>query len=242
MGIRNGRSGRDGPGRVDARGAAGYRETRHRRSWRELQARYRRPLAACFAALSVAAGLAVVAPDHVPTRPVVVAARDLPAGSVLDAGSLAVRELATAAIPPDVHARADDVAGSQLAVPLAAGSPVPSASLVGPGLLTGTAPGTVAVPLHPSDPETVGLLSPGQLVDVVLSEGNGFERPVASSVLARAVPVLWVPAGADATAWPSAERPAGMVVVAATRRQAALLAGAASRGQIFLLLVADRDG
>lgn len=108
--------------------------------------------------------------------------------------------------------------------------------LVGPGLLTGTASGTVAVPVRPSDPETIGLLSPGQLVDVVLSEGNGYERAVDSEVIARGVPVLWVPTGAADT-WLDSGQSAGMVVVAASQQDSAALAGAAARGRIFLVLV-----
>ncbi|HXD29284.1 MAG TPA: RcpC/CpaB family pilus assembly protein, partial [Arthrobacter sp.] len=87
-----------------------------------------------------------------------------------------------------------------------------------------------------SDPETIGLLSPGQLVDVVLSQGNGYERAVDSTTIASRVPVLWVPNGTSGT-WLEAGEEAGMVVVAASRRESAALAGAAARGRIFLVLV-----
>lgn len=218
-------------------GQRGGAPSGYRRSWRELVALYRRPLAACLAAVSVAAALAVLAPEHAEVRSVVVAVRDLPAGSVVREESLEVRELASGAVPQDASTNIEEVVGGQLAVPLAAGSPVPAASLVGPGLLTGTASGTVAVPLRPADPQTVALLSPGQLVDVVLSEGNGYEQAVESRVIASSVPVLWVPTADDAGAWPGSEAAPGMVVVAASQRDSADLAGAASRGRIFLLLV-----
>lgn len=220
-----------------ARSAPGRNGTGYRRSWRELLALYRRPMAACLAALSVAAALSALAPAHSPVVDVVVASRDLPAGSVLGSDALELRELASGAVPPDAGTSIAEVSGSQLAVPLAAGSPVPAASLVGPGLLTGTAPGTVAVPIRPADPDTVGLLRPGQLVDVVLSEGNGYEQPVESRVIARSVPVLWVPTGDDSGAWPGSGASRGMVVVAAPQEDSAELAGAASRGRIFLLMV-----
>ncbi|MEE1620454.1 Flp pilus assembly protein CpaB [Zafaria sp. Z1313] len=212
----------------------------YRRSWRELLSVYRRPLAAALAALAVASALAALAPERAEKVPVVVAARELPTGAVVGAGDVELVELAEAALPPDLIADPARVAGSQLAVPLAAGSPVSEAMLVGPGLLTGTRPGTVAVPVHPSDPETVALLSPGQLVDVVLSEGNGYERPVESTVLARRVPVLWVPTGNDAGAWLGGQGAStgGMVVLGADREQSAELAGAGTRGRIFLVLVA----
>ena len=180
----------------------------HRRGWRELLALYRRPLAACLAALSVACALSALAPDHVPTRTVVVAARDLPAGQAIAASDLALRVLASEALPSDVASDAGEVVGGRLAVPLRSGSPVALASLVGPGLLTGTPPGTVAVPVRPSDAETVSLLSPGQLVDVVLSTGNGYEQPVESAVIASALPVLWTGYRRPTTAgWAGKARP-----------------------------------
>ncbi|WP_343902397.1 Flp pilus assembly protein CpaB [Arthrobacter rhombi] len=212
------------------------RSTRYRRSWREVLAVYRRPLAAVLAALAVAASLSALAPEHTETVPVLVAARDLPSGTVLDSGSLHLAQVADRALPPDVLDSVGDAAGQQLAIPVAAGSPVAATMLVGPGLLTGSPPGTVAVPVRPSDTETIGLLSPGQLVDVVLSQGNGYERAVDSKVIAERVPVLWVPTG-SAGSWLDGGDAAGMVVVAASRQDSAELAGAAARGKIFLVLV-----
>ncbi|MDN6202396.1 MAG: SAF domain-containing protein, partial [Micrococcaceae bacterium] len=158
--------------RTRERRAASGRTSGYRRSWREVLARYRRPLVAALAALTVAVSLSALAPEHTETSAVVVAARDLPSGAVLDATSVRIVELAREALPPGVLDDVEAVTGEQLAFPAASGSPLASAMLVGPGLLTGTASGTVAVPVRPSDPETIGLLSPGQLVDVVLSEGN----------------------------------------------------------------------
>lgn len=208
----------------------------YRRSWREVLAVYRRPLVAALAALAVAASLSALAPEHNETVPVVVAARDLPSGAVLGRDSVRVAHLARDALPPDTLLDPAAVEGIQLAFPAAAGSPIGQAMLVGPGLLTGAPPGTVAVPLRPSDPETIGLLSPGQLVDVVLSVGNGYEREVDAKVIASRVPVLWVPSGTAGT-WLDSGDAAGMVVVAASREDSTALAGAASSGRVFLVLV-----
>ena len=62
---------------------------------------------------------------------------------------------------------------------------------MGPGLLTGAPPGSAAVPLRMADPSSIQLVSPGQLVNVVLTSGNGYEQASPSKVLAKAVPVLW---------------------------------------------------
>ena len=109
-------------------------------------------------------------------------------------------------------------------------------ALLGDGLLTGTAPGTVAVPLRPADPATVQLLAPGQVVDVILTTGNGYDVASGSSVLARAVPVLWTAPGGTAATWPGADDDAGLVVVAADADEAAALAGASSSGDVHLVL------
>jgi hypothetical protein len=72
----------------------------------------------------------------------------------------------------------------------------------------------------------------------VLSSGNGFEEPAETTVLARAVPVLWkADAGAAAAGLLGAGEPDGLVVVAAAPTDATALAGASSRGNVFLVLV-----
>jgi Flp pilus assembly protein CpaB len=202
---------------------------------------YRRPLAAGLAALAVASALSALAPESTPTVPVVVAVRDVPTGGILDDSSLKVSPMAARALPPGVFGSIDEVRGSQLAVPAAAGAPITATSLVGPGLLTGAAPGTVAVPVRPSDADVGNLLAPGQLVDVVLSEGNGYEREVRSRVIASAVPVLWVPEG-DGGSWVGSGGESGLVVVAASQAESAALAAAPSRGRVFLVLVGAGAG
>jgi|SRR4051794_37052601 len=200
--------------------------------------RNRRLIAALL--LCAAAGLAVQAltPDPATSVPVVVAAADLPAGTVLTDAQLAVRPHPADAGPPGSAASPADLLGRRLASALRAGSPVLDTSLVGPGLLTGSPPGTAAVPVRPADPSTVQLVEPGQLVDIVLSSGNGFEQPATSTVLARSVAVLWKadggPSDPGLLGSASAE---GLVVVAASPAEAAALAGSSSRGQVFLVLV-----
>ncbi|GHD04153.1 RcpC/CpaB family pilus assembly protein [Zhihengliuella salsuginis] len=216
----------------------------YRRGWRDIVARYRRPAAVALTALAVACGLSAVAPEAAPTVEIEVSTRDLPAGRLLEPGDVERRDVQVAALPPRVARGHDDgagVVGQQLAIAATAGTPLHEGLLVGEHLLAGTAPGTVAVPLQPADTETLSLLSPGLHVDVVLSEGNGYERPVESRRIARAVPILWVPSSAGGGLLDPAAGPGGpqaTVVVAASAEQAGALAGAASRGRLQLLLVA----
>ena len=91
----------------------------------------------------------------------VTAARDLPAGRILDAESLATASVPAEAVPPGAQADPGPLLGRRLATPLLQGSPVTELSLAGAGLLSGTPPGTVAVPLRPADPSVLDLLEPG---------------------------------------------------------------------------------
>lgn len=198
----------------------------------------RKRLVACLL-LSAAAGVTVEAlvGDGTPTTPVISASRDLAVGTVLSETDLTLVDLPADTLASQGFARADELVGQRLAVPLPKGFPLPATALVGEGLLTGTAPGTVAVPLRPADASTVRLLAPGQLVDVILRTGNGYDVAADSTVLARAAPVLWTaPGGSAAGVWGSGGDDDGLVVVAAGQEEAAALAGASSAGDVHLIL------
>ncbi len=192
-----------------------------------------------MAALAVAASLAAVAPERAPTVETLVAAREIAAGQTIGADDVEPVQVARAALPPGHDLAAGDAVGERAAIGIAAGTPLHSGLFVGEHLLTGMPPGTVAVPLEPANTEVLGLLSPGLHVDVVLSQGNGYERPVESAPVARNVAVLWVPTE-DGAGWMDASTGPGgrsTVVVAATADEAAELASAGSRGSVHFLLV-----
>ena len=133
--------------------------------------------------------------------------------------------------------------GKQLAAPLRQGQLLTDAQILGPGLLAGSPPGSAAVPLRMADPASVQLVSPGQLVNVVLTGGNGFEQPGESQILAEAVPVLWTSVqGGKAGPWPATAETDGLMVVAAAADQARRLAGASTQGKLFFVLVAAPPG
>ena len=168
----------------------------------------------------------------------VTAAADLAAGTILADSDLVTGRLPASAVPSGSTASVHDLTGKRLATALRAGSPVLDTSIVGPGLLAGSPPGTVAVPVRPADQSTVQLLSPGQRVDIVLSTGNGYEEPAASEVLASDVPVLWKAGSTtDGSGLLGRQESEGLVVVAASPTEATALASASSRGTVFLVLV-----
>ncbi|RJT78400.1 flagellar biosynthesis protein FlgA [Arthrobacter cheniae] len=187
---------------------------------------------------SAAAGVAVEAAvgDDYATTTVVSATRDLAVGTILQESDVTVVRLPEQAVAIGAADSPADVVGQQVATPLPEGAPVSATSLVGDSLLTGTPPGTVAVPLRPADPATVQLLAPGQLVDVILRTGNGYDVAADSSVLAQSVAILWTDPG-DPGAWPGGGE-GGLVVIAASPEDAAALAGSSSSGDVHLVLTA----
>jgi Flp pilus assembly protein CpaB len=191
--------------------------------------------------LCVAVGVAVhqLTPASEHRAIVLAAARDLPAGSSLTDSDLKPLEVLPDGVPTGALTPGTGYGGKQLAAPLQKGQIPTSAQLLGPGLLTGTAPATAAVPLRMADPASIQLISPGQLVNVVLTTADGLEGPgKGTELLAAAVPVLWTSAqGGKASQWLGTNEADGLVVVAANPQQAETLAGASTRGKLFFVLV-----
>ena len=145
----------------------------------------RRPLAALLAGVAVLAGLRAVAPPPVPTVEVLVAARDLSAGSVVGSDDLLPAAYSPGLAP---HGLADDPVGRVLAAPLRQGEPVTDVRLVGPSLTEGY-DGLVAVPVRLPDAGAVALLRVGDRIDLVATDPEvGTARTLASSVPVVALP------------------------------------------------------
>lgn len=190
--------------------------------------------------LCAAASLAVqqLTPEPSATVPALAAAADLPAGKSLAPEDLLVLDVPPALVPGGGFRDKPAAQGKQLAVALRKGQLLSDAQFLGPGLLAGSPQGSVAVPLRLADPASIQLLSPGQLVNVVLAGSGGFEQPAAAQVLAAAVPVLWTSAqGGKAGPWLATGEAEGLIVVAAGPEQALRLAGASTAGKLFFVLV-----
>ncbi|MHA7198544.1 Flp pilus assembly protein CpaB [Arthrobacter alkaliphilus] len=227
-----------------ARGRFGAptRQSRHRSfgSWLN---RNRRLVVALL--LCVAAGITVhqLTPASEQRTTVLAAARDLPAGSTLTDSDLLPLAVLPDGLPAGALTPKTEFRGKQLASPLQKRQIPTDAQLLGPGLLTGTPPATAAVPLRMADPASIQLVSPGQLVNVVLTAADGLEGAgKKSELLASAVPVLWTSRqGGKASQWLGTNEADGLVVVAANPRQAEVLAGASTRGKLFFVLVDPSD-
>jgi len=190
--------------------------------------------------LCIAVGITVqqLTPAPAYTVSAFAAARDLPAGETLGPEDVTLLSVPRDLVPEGSYGSNDSPRGRQLAVALRKGQLLSDSQLLGPGLLAGSPPGTAAVPLRMADPASIQLLSPGQLVNVVMTTADSFDQTAASTVLAAAVPVLWTSGhGSEAGQWLAAGETEGLMVVAADADQARRLAGASTQGKLFFVLV-----
>lgn len=195
--------------------------------------------------LCLAAGIAVhqLTPSPATTVTSLASARDLPAGTALTSADIVSVNVPQEILSGGALTDTDTVAGRQLAVPLRKGQLLADTQLLGPGLLAGMPTGSAAVPLRMADASSIQLISPGQLVNVVMTKGSGYEQQSSSEVLAEGVPVLWTSSqGGKTGQWLGTEEADGLLVVAANTEQAGRLAGASTQGKLFFVLVGPAPG
>ncbi len=179
--------------------------TRLNRQFRALRRQiliHRRALTALLVGVSVFSGLRAVQPTTPALSSILVAARDLPAGTRLDRADLTGARFPDETLP---EGRIRDPVGSVLAAPVRRGEVLTDARVLGPGLTSG-ASGLVALPVRISDPGTVSLLRVGDLVDLIAVPVQGVDSlsgapgvGAAGRVVARAVRILAIPPTDSAT-------------------------------------------
>ncbi len=153
----------------------------------------------------------------------VVALRDLPAGSTLTPADLSRVEFGPGTAPDAATGTVDLLVGRTLAAPIGTGEAITPGRLVGPGLAD-ELPTRNAVPLRLPDPAMVALLQVGDLVDLLATDPeSGGVTTVASSV-----PVLALPARDPGSASTSA-LPGSLLVVGLTATEVAPVAAASLR-------------
>jgi pilus assembly protein CpaB len=185
--------------------------------------------------LLVAAAVLAVRPQRVaptavagPTAHVVVAARDLAAGTELAATDLRMVSMPAGIVPAGSSSRAAGLIGRVAAGAIRRGEALTDARVVGPGLAAGLGPDETAVPVRVADPDAAALVRTGDRVDVLGTPvaPDGTQATAGQTVaVASAVRVLAVLRSRD---------PAdGVVLVVATGQAAArTLAGAAVRHRL----------
>ncbi|GAA1427278.1 hypothetical protein GCM10009616_03990 [Microlunatus lacustris] len=187
---------------------------------------HRRPLAAVAAALAVLTSLSAALPEPPPERTVLVAAHEVPGGTVLAATDLERRALRAADVPAGALDAPEQVVGRAVSAPLAEGQVLTSLALVAPQ--TRSAPGRVVAPVRLSDPGVVALLRPGDVVDLVGADEQGG----GAAVVARSTRVVTVPQ-VDTEMSPGST--GGLVLVEVAAGTATELAQAAVTGPLTLV-------
>lgn len=130
---------------------------------------FRRTAAALLAVLAVALAAATVLHGRENTVPVLVAARDVPAGATLTGDDVRIRDLPTAYAPAGALHEPGAAVGRILTGSARAGEPITDVRVVGreSTLLATGSPDAVAVPVRLTDAAVADLLRPGSHVDVV---------------------------------------------------------------------------
>ncbi len=202
--------------------------------------RFRIPVAVLLGLCAALAALLAREHAGAETTTAVRATSDLVAGEVLSAAVVEEVEVDAAAVPAGHTPGLEALLGETVAVALPAGALVHQTQLVGPGLLAGYDSGTVAVPVRPSDTAIIGLLSPGQRVDVTASS-DAPERGGGTGRVAEAVPVLWVPQEESENWLGAASESTDVVMLAVDAPTAEQIAEASHSGRLHLTLVGATD-
>ena len=117
------------------------------------------------------------ASSRIATRPLVVAAKNLPEGTAIDRTALSVREWPSATIPAGAYSSTDSLIGRVTRVAVFEGEPLVPGRLApsgtGPGIEVKITPGKRAMALRINDVAGVsGLIQPNSRVDVLVNIRN----------------------------------------------------------------------
>lgn len=117
------------------------------------------------------------ASSRIATRPLVVAAKNLPEGTAIDRTALSVREWPSATIPAGAYSSTDSLIGRVTRVAIFEGEPMVPGRLApsgtGPGIEVKITPGKRAMALRINDVAGVsGLIQPNSRVDVLVNIRN----------------------------------------------------------------------
>lgn len=215
--------------------------TTHAARWGRLVRRHRRLLAGMAAALSIGTlGLALQPPEE-PTRPVVVAAADLPAGRSLAAGDLVVARVSARVLPVGAFTEIGDLVGEVLVAPLIRGEALGAHRLLAPpdwSLPTDTMP----QPVRFTDAAAASLLRAGQRIDVLAASDPGLDNPGFAAAELIAADVLVLAAIEPDTgegllsSGPASTDSSALVLLAADRVSAMAIAGAQARANLTFVI------
>lgn len=196
---------------------------------------HRRLLAGGLLAGAMAFGLHALAPPPPPTVAAVSAARDLPAGARLVEADLTVARIDPRSVPDGALSRLALARGGTLVSAVRRGEVLTDVRLLGAGTLDRLGPGLVAAPVRIADAESVGLLRPGSVVDVLAAGAPEGDAAGEARLVAAAVLVLTVPQSREGR-FASSLNEGSLVLLATTSPTAARLAGAAVTDRLSVVV------
>lgn len=204
------------------------------RSARRLVLTHRRLVAACCAGLAVAASLSALRPPDPPTRPVVVATRDLASGTTLTGDDVALREIATDDVAGHAYTRVGDVVGEVVGAPMRRGESLTDMRLLASELLSGYPDDATLATVRIADPQSLWGVEVGTYVDIVGVDidGKGAGRVVAADAQVVAMPATDTDAAVSAGA---------VLVVSVPAETAVALTDASSRMQLGVVVSAQES-
>lgn len=190
--------------------------------------------------LAVAAVLIVleIRPPRPPTTPVLVAATDLSAGTVLSADHLRTRQDPD---PADHRPSAEELIGERLTVGIPAGIPLTTTMVAGPGIADSAPPGTVVVPVHLADATILQIAREGDYLDLYLTPADAGGQLTDAELITSGALILALPqAHEQSPMFPGAHSVASdtdTVVVAVNADDATVLTGASGFAPFRAVLV-----
>jgi Flp pilus assembly protein CpaB len=199
-----------------------------------------------------------------PTVPGVALAHAVQAGQVLAPADVKAVKVARGVAPHGLMTDPAAAVGGRTVAALPAGTPLTPELLAGQAPAATAPPGRVAVPVRLSDPAVAALLRPGTRIDVMASPGQTGSGEIAPAHrLAAAAQVLDIPArtatptsesargksgsdgvqsnGGSAGGDAGASGNDGLVILALTEQEAALVGGAAAWAVVTAVIVAGAE-
>jgi pilus assembly protein CpaB len=180
------------------------------------------------------------ASSRIATRPLVVAAKNLPEGTAIDRTALSVREWPVATVPAGAYASVDSLVGRVTRVSVFEGEPIVPGRLApsgtGPGIEVKITPGKRAMALRINDVAGVsGLIQPNSRVDVLVNIRNEATNKLVAKLFMENMRVLSVGTAVERDAEGKAIE-AATAALEVTPEEAERLAVAANQGSIQLVL------
>lgn len=192
---------------------------------------HRRGLAALCVAVLIWAALTALRPPAPASATVWTAVRDLPSGTVLQDTDLQTQDIPVGLVPRAAH-DLEALIGRTLASPLGSGEVATATHVMSNDHLAGY-PGRSAIPLRIPDAESVGLLRPGDRVDLVASD---VQQPSRGPKIVRDAIVIALPPQNSASNGVASE---GRLVIFAVPTEDVLEVAAAASGA-FLNIIWNR--